>query len=212
MDIYWYGQSLFKLKGKNATVVVDPYNPEIGLKVPKDLGCNAVLVTHSHPDHNNTEAVSGSPLVVAGPGEYEVAGVTISGTPSFHDNSEGSERGANTIYNISIDGISVVHLGDLGHLLTEEQVSEIGAVDILLVPVGSIYTIDAATAAKVVRQLEPKIVIPMHYKIPDLKADLEPLENFLKEMGAESAQPQPKLTITRDKLPEETQVMVLSKS
>lgn len=213
MDIYWYGQSCFKIKGKNSSVVIDPYDQEYtGLKLPKDLEAQVVISTHTHKDHSNVNAVTGDPLVVAGPGEYEVAGVSITGVATAHDTSGGSERGVNTLFHIFTDGINIVHAGDLGHVLTEEQVSGIDNVDILMIPVGGNYTIDAEAAAKVVAQLEPKIIIPMHYKIPGLTADIQGVEPFLKEMGAESVEPQPKLTITKDKLPEEPAVVLLSKS
>lgn len=213
MDINWFGQSLFKLKGKSTTVVIDPFDPEmVGLKLPKDLNCQLVLSTHDHGDHNNISAAEGNPVSITGPGEYEVSGVSVRGVQSFHDNSQGSERGKNTIYHILIDGVNIVHVGDLGHQLTDEQISEIGTVDILMVPVGGNYTIDAEGASKVVASLEPRIVIPMHYKIDGLKVDIGELDPFLKEMGVEKPEPIAKLSITKDKLPEETQVVVLSKS
>lgn len=213
MDINWYGQSCFKIKGKSATVIVDPFDPDfVGLKLPKDLEAQVALSTHNHKDHNNVGAVSGNPLVVIGPGEYEVAGVSVVGIGSYHDAASGSEKGENTIYHILIDGVNIVHLGDLGHVLTEDQMSQIDTVDILMVPVGGTYTIDAEVAAKVVAQLEPRIVIPMHYQLPGLKTDLAGVEPFLKEMGAENVAPVAKLSISRDKLPEETTVVVLSKS
>lgn len=219
MDIYWYGQACFKLKGKNAAVVIDPYEPDFtGLKLPKDLSADIVLVTHSHEDHNNSKVVSvtpagKAPMVFDKPGEYEVGGVVITGINSFHDNSAGAERGMNIIFHLMFDNLDIVHLGDLGQSrLSEEQVAQIGQTDILLVPVGSIYTIDAKAASDIVSQLEPKIIIPMHYKIEGLKFELESVEGFLKEMGAEGAVPQPKLSITKEKLPEEPQVVVLNKS
>lgn len=213
MDIYWLGQACFKIKGKGATLVIDPFDPEFtGLKLPKDLAADIVLSTHSHQDHNNTGAVAGHPLVISGPGEYEKLGVTTTGIQAYHDKSHGSERGLNTIYHILIDGINIVHLGDLGHVLEEEQFSQIGNVDILMIPVGNVYTIDAEGAAKVISQLEPGIVIPMHYKIAGLKFDLDEVEKFLKEMGVENIAPVAKLSVTKDKLPEETTVVVLSKS
>lgn len=213
MDIYWYGQSMFKIKGKAATVILDPFDPEhTGLKLPKEMVADVVLSSHSHGDHNNVGAVEGTPLVVTGPGEYEKLGVTINGIATFHDASTGSERGRNTVYNLLIDGVNLVHLGDLGHPLTEDQVSQIGDTDILLIPVGSVYTIDAEIAAKVVAQLEPRVVIPMHFKIPGLKFELDELDLFLKEMGSEGVEPVAKLSITKDKLPEEINVVVLNKS
>lgn len=213
MEITWYGQSCFKLKGKTASVITDPFNPdELGLKLPKDLTSELVLSSHTHADHNNIRAILGNPVVITGPGEYEVKGISVHGVGTFHDNSGGSERGINTVFNILIDGINIVHAGDLGHLLSEEQVAEIGECDILLVPVGGNYTIDKEDAAKVVAQLEPRLVIPMHYKIEGSQAEIEGCEGFLKEMGAENVAPVPKLSITKDKLPEETQVALLSKS
>lgn len=213
MDIIWYGQSMFRLKGKTGSVIIDPYDPElVGFKLPKDMDAQVVLSTHSHRDHNNIAAVTGNPLAITGPGEYEISGISIVGVPSFHDSSEGAQRGRNTIYNILIDGINVVHLGDLGHLLSEEQLSQIDNIDILLVPVGGNYTIDAETAAKVVAQVEPRIVIPMHYGLPGTKAEIAGPEPFLKEMGAENITPVPKLSVTKDKLPEETALVLLNKS
>lgn len=213
MDIYWYGQACFKIKGKSATAVIDPFDPEfVGLKLPKDLEGQVVLSTHHHKDHDNVKAVGGNPLVIEGPGEYEISGIIINGVGTFHDNTKGAERGNNTIYHIVVDGFNIMHLGDLGHVLTEEQVSGIDVVDILMIPVGNKYTLDAEAASKVVAQLEPKIVIPMHYQIPDLKVEgLDSVEPFLKEMGAENIEPLPKFSITRDKLPETTTVVVLNK-
>lgn len=218
MDIYWYGQACIKLKGKNASVVIDPYDPSfVDLKIPKDLQADMVLTTHQHQDHNFTSAISKTPsgnipMVFSEAGEYEVAGVVITGINSYHDNSSGSERGLNSIFHLLMDNLDIVHLGDLGQReLTEKQVAEIGQTDILFIPVGGVYTIDAKAASNIVSQLEPRIIIPIHYKIEGLKFDLEPVENFLKEMGVEAPVPQPRLSITKEKLPEEPQVVVLSK-
>src|SRR3989344_4400307 len=218
MDIYWGGQALFKLKGKNASVIIDPYDPNFtGLKLPKDLISDVVLITHEHQDHSNGEVVttlSGEkPMVFEKEGEYEVAGVVITAISSFHDDGGGKERGKNIIFHLMFEGLNIVHLGDLGQSeLTEEQITQIGETDILLIPVGSVYTIDSKKAAAIVSQLEPKIIIPMHFKIEGLKFELEGVEGFLKEMGAENVPPQPKLSITKEKLPEEPQVILLAKS
>ena len=218
MDIYWGGQALIKLKGKNATVIIDPFDPDFtGLKLPKELFSDVVLVTHDHGDHNNAKVVTSpsgaKPMIFGDPGEYEVAGVVISGISSFHDDSEGGERGKNIIFHIMFDNLDIVHLGDLGQSkLTEEQVAEIGETDVLLIPVGGTYTIDAKMASDIVSQLEPKIIIPMHYGIEGLKFQLDTVEKFLKEIGAEGVIPLPKLSINKDKLPEEPQVILLAKS
>lgn len=210
MEISWFGQACFKLKGKNATVIIDPFDPDFtGLKLPKDLSSDVVLISHDHKDHNFTSAS----MVFDKPGEYEVKGVVITGVNSFHDNCEGSERGVNNIFHLLFDGLDIVHLGDLGQIkLTEEQVAEIGQTDILLTPVGGIFTIDAEVASDIVSQLEPKIIIPMHYKIEGLKFELDSVDKFLKEMGAENVVSQAKFSISKDKLPEESQVVVLDKS
>ncbi len=213
MDIYWFGQAMFKLKGKQTQIIIDPFYPDfVGLKLPKssELIADAALKTHDHQDHSNLSAVLENPITIEGPGEYEVKGVAITGISVFHDSNNGEERGKNTAYNIEIDGISILHLGDLGHSLTQKQLEEIGPVDIVLIPVGGTYTINASIAAQVVSQLEPKIVIPMHYKIDGLKFPLDEVDAFLKEMGVGSIEPQNKFTITKDKLPDETQVVVLN--
>ena len=217
MDIYWGGQALIKLKGKNATVVIDPFESDFtGLKLPKDLTCDVVLISHNHNDHNNAKAVSssgGEVMKFSEPGEYEVSGVVITGVSSFHDDKEGKERGANIIFHLMFDGLDLVHLGDLGQSkLTEEQLAQIGEVDILFIPVGGVYTINGKQASEIVSQLEPKIIIPIHFKTEGLKFELEEVESFLKEMGAENVVAQPKLSITKEKLPEEPMVVVLSKS
>lgn len=197
MDIFPLGHASFKIKGKSATVVTDPFQG----KAEADI----VLVSHDHPDHNVVSLISGEPFVVSGPGEYEIKGVTVVGVPSFHDAKKGEERGRNTIYKFTVDGVNFCHLGDLGHKLTEAQVELIGDVDVLFVPVGGFYTIDAETASEVVAQIEPYIVIPMHYD----GEKLEPVEKFLKQMGVEGLEKQNKLSISKDKLPENTTIVVL---
>jgi L-ascorbate metabolism protein UlaG (beta-lactamase superfamily) len=172
-----------------------------------------VTVTHEHGDHNNSKAITGEPILFEGPGEYERKGVSVIGVSSFHDAQKGAERGKNTIYNILLDGLNIVHLGDLGQdVLTQDQISEIGNCDILMIPVGGTYTIDSKQAAEIAAQLEPRIIIPMHYKTEGLKAELEPVENFLKAMGVESPDPIMKFSVTRDKLPEEAKIVVMLKS
>lgn len=214
MDIYWFGQACFKLKGKNATIITDPFDPEfVGLKFPKDETADVVLISHSHQDHNFSKGIAGDPKIFSGPGEYEVQGVTVTGVASFHDKTQGKERGNNTIFHTLIDGLNVVHLGDFGQSsLTEEQIETIDTTDVLLIPVGGIFTIDGKEAAGIVAVLEPKIIVPMHFWLDGLKFELEGVDKFLKEMGAENVLAQPKLSITKEKLPEEPMVVVLSKA
>ena len=183
MTINWFGQSCFRLEAKEGSVLIDPFSKEIGLKPPK-IKDDIVMVTHGHYDHSNLEEVNPEAFVITTPGEYEKKGIAIRGISSYHDKTEGKERGLNIIYIIKAEDMTICHLGDLGQeKLTENQVDEIGDIDILLVPVGGNYTINYKEAIEVIGQIEPKIIIPMHYKIKDLKVELEGPEKFVKELG-----------------------------
>jgi len=208
MEISWLGHSCFYLKGKQASVITDPFSPNLGYSLGK-ASARIVTVSHQHPGHSYIQGVGGNPHPVTGPGEYEIGNVIIIGIATFHDKDGGKLRGKNTVYYIDIDDIAICHLGDLGHALTDEQVEELGKIDVLLVPGGGVSTINAATAAEVVRQLEPNVVIPMHYKTPALNRELEPVEPFLKEIGTHDIDPKAKLSLTRNSLPLTTQVTLL---
>jgi L-ascorbate metabolism protein UlaG (beta-lactamase superfamily) len=213
MDITYLGHSSFRLRGKTTTVVTDPYSPEVGLKFPKHIEANIVTVSHDHGDHNAVSFVEGNPFIIHGPGEYEIQGVGVVGCSVFHDDQKGATRGKNTIYRIEVDGISIVHLGDVGHMLSSEEIEALDGVHVLLIPVGGFHTIDAVKASHLISEIEPAIVIPMHYGRPELNQkifhDLAPLSVFLKEIGKEGIVPQPKLVVTKDKIPAEMQVVVL---
>ncbi len=182
MTITWFGQSCFRLEAKEGSVLIDPFSKEIGLKPPR-IKDDVVLVTHQHRDHNNIEDANPDAFIIQNPGEYENHGIAIRGIQSFHDAKEGTERGLNTIYVMKAEELTICHLGDLGHLLTDHQVEEIGDVDILMIPVGGTYTIDAKTAVEVINQIEPKVVIPMHYMVSSLTVPLDGPEKFVKELG-----------------------------
>lgn len=209
MEISWLGYSCFRLKGKSATVITDPYPPGLGYN-PGKLEASIVTVSHNHPDHSYVQDIGGSPKFIFRPGEYEISGVLIIGMSTFHDDENGLTQGKNTVYAIEVDDVTVCHLGDLGHPLSTKQIEDLGTVDVLLVPVGGGTTINASQAAALVRSLEPKIVIPMHYKTLTLTKELESADKFLKEMGVKEAIPVPKLVVTRANLPLTTQVMLLS--
>lgn len=214
MDITPLGLSSFRIRGKGAVVVTDPFDTAtVGLKYPRGVEADIVTVSHDHSDHNAITNVTGTPYVVKGPGEYEIKGVIIEGIPTFHDDSKGEVRGRNTMYHFLIDGINILHMGDLGHMLTAAEIEKLGNVDILLLPVGGHYTVDAKTASELIGEIEPTIVIPMHYGRPALNqqifGQLTGVDIFLKEMGKETVTPVPKLSVTKDKLPEELQVVVL---
>lgn len=208
MEISWLGHSCFQLRGKNVTLITDPFSPQLGLSLGK-LSAPIVTISHNHPGHNFAEGVVGDPRVVNGPGEYEISDVLITGVASYHDNKHGQELGRNTMYVIHMDDLIICHLGDLGHILQEEQLEEVADADVLLIPIGGQHTINAAQAAEVISQVEPHVVIPMHYS-PSIGDAANPLDKFCREMGIEAINPQPKLSITRSALPAETQVVILS--
>jgi len=200
MTINWYGQSCFKIEAKGVNLLIDPFSKNIGLRPPR-LNTDIFLVTHEHYDHNNLEGAPSDSFVVRGPGEYEKSGVYIWGITSFHDNAQGTQRGLNTIYVIRMEDISLCHMGDFGQdKLTEEQLEAIGDVDILFIPVGGKYTIGGNEAAAIAREIEPKIIIPMHYKIPGLNIDIEGPQRFLKEIGIKPEEVE-SLRITAKNLP-----------
>jgi L-ascorbate metabolism protein UlaG (beta-lactamase superfamily) len=208
MEISWLGHSCFQLRGKNVTLITDPFSPQLEHSLGK-INAPIVTISHNHPGHNFTSGVGGDPRIVRGPGEYEISDVLITGVASYHDNKHGQELGRNTIYVIHMDDLIVCHLGDLGHILQEEQLEEVADADVLLIPIGGQHTINAAQAAEVISQVEPHIVIPMHYS-PSIGDAPNPLDKFCREMGIEAINPLPKLSITRSALPAETQVVILS--
>ncbi len=208
MDVTWLGHGCFRLRGRGAVAVTDPYPPTLGLKLPK-LEADLVTVSHGHQNHSHVAAVKDG-RVLDTPGEYEVGGITVSGFPTFHDSRQGAERGRNTVFVIEIDDVRVCHLGDLGHSLHDDLLEALGTIDVLLAPVGAGSSLDAAGAAEVVRQIEPRIVVPMHYALPQLKKPLEPVDRFLKEMGVTEFEPQARLSVQATAgEPETTRVVVL---
>ncbi len=209
MEVTLLGHDCFRLKGRDATLVTDPFAPAEGsLRVSADI----VTVSHDDPGHNGVAAVEGEPRVVIGPGEYEIKGVLITGVGAFHDGERGKARGRNTLYLIEIDDLRVCHLGDLGHVLSTDQVEELGAVDLLFVPAGGPHTITSAQAAEVIGQLEPAMVVPMDWTARDGQPTGS-LEKFTHEMGIKEYEPQTRLNVSKDSLSKDkqagTQVIVL---
>jgi len=215
MDISYLGHASFKIKIKTASIITDPFSPEmVGFKFPK-TEADIVTVSHHHPDHDYLAGVSGEPFVIDLPGEYETKGVFIYGYPSFHDNKGGAERGSNLIYLIEAEGLKIAHLGDLGAIPSDEVMEEIIGADVLMLPVGGKVTLEPQEATELIGKIEPSIVIPMHFKAPGINEEyfheLAPLEKFLSEIGAEQAEHLEKLSISKEKLPEETKVIVLER-
>jgi L-ascorbate metabolism protein UlaG (beta-lactamase superfamily) len=209
MDITWLGLSCFRIRGSQAIIITDPFPPGLGYTLGKQTA-DIVTVSHQHPSHSYDQGISGEHRLLTGPGEYEISGVLILGIAAYHDAVKGQSRGKNTVYLMEIDGVAVCHLGDIGHVLSDEQVEEMGNVDVLMLPVGGVSTINAAMAAEIIRKLEPKAVLPMHYKTPKTDRELEPVENFLKEMGLGPVESRPKFSVSKSNLPISTQVILLS--
>lgn len=212
MDIIFLGHSSFKIKGKNISLITDPFDPAmVGLKYPKNEA-DLVTVSHDHPDHNQVDQVTVGKRVIKGPGEYEIAGTSILGFQTYHDNTKGSERGKNTIYVIEMDGLRLCHLGDLGHKLSDALVEDIGQIDVLMVPVGGEYTVGPTEAVDVVQSIEPGIVLPMHYQMPGLDPKtfekLQPVEQFLNQLGS-SSETLPKLSIKEGELLQGEQKVII---
>lgn len=218
MRITWYGHSCFKLmvksnNGSKITIIIDPFDKSVGLTPPRGTA-DIVLVSHDHYDHNNVKAIGGEPFVIEGPGEYDVKGVFIKGIYSFHDKSKGAERGINTIYAIETEDMKICHMGDFGeNELSSSQLDKVGDVDILMVPVGGVYTINGTEAIKVINQIEPKIVIPMHYqtsKFPKLSNKLNSVDKFLEEIG-EKKETVEEISVQKKDLTEEKMRVVVMK-
>lgn len=213
MIITWQGHSCFKIQDKTTadgiTVATDPYSKELGLKL-SNFEANIITVSHDHYDHNNVAGLRGTPAVIDCAGEYDIKGVLVQGIDSYHDDKEGQERGNSIIYRIEMDDISITHLGDLGTALTSEQLEKLAGTDILMIPVGGTYTLDAKKAVEVVSQIEPRIIIPMHYQLPGIKMDLDPVEKFIKEMGLEPSYEE-KLKISKRDLPQEDMEPIILK-
>ncbi|MDD5528021.1 MAG: MBL fold metallo-hydrolase [Patescibacteria group bacterium] len=211
MMISYLGQSCFKLQDKlgpeGVTLVTDPFCKELGLKVP-NFEADIVTVSHQHANHNNADALRASPFVIDTPGEYDIKGVMAQGIETFHDAKNGAERGKNIVYRMEMDDLTLVHLGDLGHILSDEQLEQLDDIDILFIPVGGKHTIDAKIAVEVIGQLEPRVVIPMHYKLSGSKSDLDAVEKFVKELGVEPKREE-KLKIAKKDLPQEGMDLVI---
>ena len=217
MDITWYGLSCFRIREGGITVICDPYDKSIGLTLPK-VRADIVTVSHLRPGHSAADRVSGDPKTLSGPGEYEVKNVFVTGLATFHRKQKGELPERNVAYFFEFGDLTVGHLGDIGEVPTQSEIEElnIGEVDVLLVPVGGGQTLDPTRAVEIIGMFEPRLVIPMHYRHPGLLDDfalgLEPVEKFLKELGAATPEPVEMLKVSKSSLPEETQVVLLTPS
>jgi len=214
MKIKWYGHAAFGLTTKSGVkVIIDPYESgafggAIG-HAPITDSADIVLISHDHGDHNHTSGIKGPFCEVRTEGSYHLKGVRISALPVYHDASQGKERGNNLIFVIEADGLKVVHVGDLGHLLDEDVLSRIGKTDVLMLPVGGTYTVNAAEATQVMNAIKPSVTLPMHYKSEKVALPLAPVEDFTKDKKRVRKVNGSEIEVTPDSLPEEPEIVVL---
>lgn len=210
MQIKWLGHSSFVVTSdKGQRIITDPFTVGRGISyAPIDESADVVTISHDHGDHNNGSTVKGNPQILRGEGIRQIEGTVFEAIPSYHDAAQGSQRGNNTIFCFAVDGINLCHLGDLGHELTDEQVADIGNVDILMIPVGGNYTLDARQATVVYQALRSKIVIPMHYKTAKCAYPIATVDEFLKGKGNVRNLDSSEVEYTKDGLPKETEIVV----
>ena len=214
MKIKWYGHSAFLVTSdQGVKIITDPYESgayggQLSYGKIKDQA-DVVLTSHDHADHNDSKSLPGSPEIVKGTGAKTAKGISIKGISTYHDPSKGSERGANTIFTFTVDGIKVCHLGDLGHILSEKELAEIGSIDILFIPVGGYFTIDAKEATRVAEQIKPKVLIPMHFKTEKCGFPITPVEDFLKGKSNPKRPKASEIPFEKKTLPQQMEIIVL---
>jgi L-ascorbate metabolism protein UlaG (beta-lactamase superfamily) len=207
MKIRWLGHACFLIEAEDGTkVITDPFDESVGYRIPKEKP-DVVTVSHSHFDHNAVDLLQGNPEVVKNVEEKKIKGIVFKGIESFHDKSRGAQRGPNTIFVFAVDGLRLCHLGDLGHLLSSDQQKKIGEVDILFIPVGGTFTIDGLEAGEVSEQLNPRLIIPMHYKTKSCNIGIASCEEFLK--GFTKVEKATEWQGNKESLPSEQTVLVL---
>jgi L-ascorbate metabolism protein UlaG (beta-lactamase superfamily) len=214
MKIKWYGHSAFMITSDHGVkIITDPYESggyggQLSYGQIKDQA-DIVSISHDHADHNDIKSLSGSPEIVKNSGSQTAKGISIKGISTYHDSSRGSERGTNTVFTFSIDGMKICHLGDLGHILDKKDLSEIGPVDILLIPVGGYFTIDPKEATKVAEQIKPRVLIPMHFKTDQCGFPIAPVEDFLKGKLNQMRPKMSEVAFEKNTLPQKMEIIVL---
>lgn len=214
MKIKWYGHSAFLVTSdQGVKLITDPYEPgafggQLSYGKIEDKA-DIALVSHDHADHNDTGSLPGSPQVVKGTGSKPVKGISVKGISAYHDPSKGSERGTNTIFSFAVDSIRICHLGDLGHVLSQKELAEVGSVDILLIPVGGLFTIDPKEATQVAEQIKPKVLIPMHFKTEKCAFPIAPVDDFLKGKSNTRRSGKSEVSFSKETLPQQTEIVVL---
>ncbi len=207
--VKWIGHAMFLIEDdRGIRVVTDPYDESIGYEMP-DIEADVVIVSHGHYDHANVSAIKNNPVLVDKSGERTAAGISFRGIPTFHDERRGEERGVNLVFTWEMGGLRLSHLGDLGHLLSTEQVEALKETDILFVPVGGTYTIDAKKAATTVKAISPGIAIPMHYKTEKLRLPVSGANSFLSEFEVVNRVGQGFAYMSRENIPKMTELIIL---
>ncbi|MDD2619220.1 MAG: MBL fold metallo-hydrolase [Syntrophomonadaceae bacterium] len=206
MKIRWLGHASFLIETEEKRIITDPFDEKSGYPVfPQEV--DIATVSHEHWDHNAVHVLKGNPMIIKGAGDFGLDKIRIKGISSFHDKNQGKNRGTNTIYKIISEGLNLLHLGDLGQILTREQIREIGKVDVLFIPVGGNYTIDAKDALAIVEQIKPGIIIPMHFKTAHVTINLAPVEAFVCQF--ERCVKKPYLELSKEGLGSQPLVMLL---
>ncbi|HUL21214.1 MAG TPA: MBL fold metallo-hydrolase [Thermodesulfobacteriota bacterium] len=214
MKVKWYGHAAFLITSDEGTkIIIDPYEPgafggQLSYGKIKDQA-DIVLISHDHADHNDTAGLPGTPQAVKGSGPKTIKGISMKGVSTYHDPSKGSERGTNTVFTIKVNQIQLCHLGDLGHLLSDKELAEIGPVDILLIPVGGFFTIDPKEATRVAEQIKPRVLIPMHFKTEKCGFSIAPVEDFLKGKTNIKRPKTSEATFDKATLPQQMEIVVL---
>ena len=208
MKIQWFGHSFFIVISKEGRkVVFDPFDKSVGYPIPK-ISAHAVCVSHSHFDHNNVRIIEGNPEIIQKEGIYVRDGYQIRGFQTYHDQKQGKERGENIVFRLEMDGISLIHTGDLGALPSSQEIELWKPLDILLISVGGIFTINGHEAQVLVERLKPKVVIPMHYQTPLLQFDLQPVEDFTYHFFNIKNLPETHVEVVQENLPTQTEVWI----
>ena len=214
MKLKWFGHSSFGLTSKSGkTVLTDPYesggyNGAIGYK-PISINADTVTISHNHPDHNYTKTLSGNPIIIDKKGNYEIADIKITGITAFHDCRQGKERGNNIIFIYEINNLRIAHYGDLGHMLPDKETTSLGRIDIILIPVGGHFTIDASQATDIIEKIKPRIVFPMHYKTAVLDFPISGVDEFLKGKNNIKRVLTSEVSIATETLPSKTEIWIL---
>lgn len=208
MDITWLGHSCFRLHDADMVVVTDPYPASIGLRVD-NRPASVVTVSNSHPNHSHSETIEGGPKIFAAPGEYEYNGVTVRGVMTPLAEGQPIEE-RSVAFTIDIGNINICHLGDISMPLNTHLIDELKPVDVVLVPTGGHCTLDVDQVYQTLQDLDAKVVIPMHYKTPGVNVEVDPIDNFVRRMGLDEVQPQPRLVVTTASLGTDMRVVVMT--